>query len=82
MSVSESSNIEGLLDKLKGWPSHDRLRLARRILETLEDDTPGASQRPRTLRGILGLLRTDNPPPTDDECREILDAELAKKHLR
>lgn len=84
MSVSELSNVEGLLDQVKGWPSFDRLRLARMILETLEigPQGPERSARPRSLRGILGLLKTDNPPPTDQECQAILEEELAEKHLR
>jgi hypothetical protein len=82
MSVSESSNVQGLLDQLKGWPTSDRLRLARMILETLEAGTPGALPRPRSLRDILGLLRTENPPPTDQECQALLEEELVKKHLR
>ncbi len=82
MSVSESSNIEGLLDRLRMWPSSDRLRLARRILETLEAGTPEGPPHPRSLRDILGLLKTDNPPPTDEECQALLEEELAQKHLR
>jgi hypothetical protein len=82
MSVSESSNVEGLLDQLKGWPSSDRLRLARMILETLEGGTPGGPPRPRSLKDILGLLETGDTPPTDEECQALLEEELAKKHLR
>jgi hypothetical protein len=82
MSVSESPNIEGLLDRLKTWPPSDRLRLARMILETLEAGAPGRSQRPRSLEDILGLLKTDAPPPTDQECQALLEEELIKKHLR
>ena len=84
MSVSELSNIEGLLDQVKGWPTSDQLRLARMILATLEAGAPGPERlpRPRSLKHILGLLKTDNPPPTDQECQALLEEELAKKHLR
>jgi hypothetical protein len=82
MSVSESPDIEGLLDQLKEWPSSDRLRLARMILETLEAGTPEPPLRARSLQDILGLLRTDNQPPTDQECEALLEEELVKKHLR
>ena len=82
MSVSKSSHIEGLLDQLKGWPSSDRLRLARRILETLEAPAPEAAPPAPSLRSLLGLLRTDSPPPTEEECQALLEEELAKKHGR
>ena len=82
MGVSESSNIAGLLDQLKGWPSSDRLRLARMILETLEAGAPERSPRSHALGDILGLLKTDTQPPTDEECQALLEEELVKKHLR
>ncbi|HSQ55354.1 MAG TPA: hypothetical protein VLM40_06380 [Gemmata sp.] len=82
MGVSESANVEGLLDQLKGWPSSDRLRLARRILETLEAGVPEEPPRPRSLEDLLGLLTTGSPPPTDEECQALLEEELVKKHLR
>jgi hypothetical protein len=82
MSVSESWNPEGILDQLKTWPSSERLRLARMILETLEADRAEGPPRTRALRDILGMLKTDATPPTDEECRAILEEELTKKHLR
>jgi hypothetical protein len=82
MSVAGPGNVEGILDQLKTWPSSERLRLARMILETLE---AGPSERPPgagSLKDILGMLKTDTPPPTDEECQAILEEELIKKHLR
>ena len=82
MSVPESANVEGLLDQLRGWPSSDRLRLARMILETLEGGTPGEAPQHRSLKDLLGLLKTEGTPPSDEECQAFLEEELAKKHLR
>ncbi len=82
MSVVESGKIEGLIDQLKTWPSSDRLRLARMILETLEGGTPEGPPPARTLKDILGMLKSDTPPPTDEESRTMLEDELIKKHLR
>jgi len=75
-----SGKIEGVLDQLKDWPSTERLRLARMILETIE--TQPVSEPPRTgsLKDLLGILKTDAPAPNDDECRAILEEELVKKH--
>ena len=82
MSVTGSGRIEGVLDQLKDWPSSERLRLARMILETIE--TPPVSEPPRkgSLKDLLGILKTDAPAPTDEECRAILEEELIKKHLK
>ena len=80
MSVLDSSDIDGVLDQLKGWSSSDRLRLARRILETLEPRVPEAPAR--SLKGLLGLLKTSDRPPGDEECQAILEEELVRKHLK
>jgi len=82
MSVTASGRIGGILDQLKDWPSSERLRLARMILETIE--TPPVSEPPRkgSLKDLLGILKTDAPAPTDEECRAILEEELIKKHLK
>jgi len=42
------------------------------------------SEPPRqgSLKDLLGILKTDAPAPTDEECRAILEEELVKKHLK
>jgi hypothetical protein len=80
MSVTRPVTIEGLLNELKTLPSSDRLRLARMILETLEVSTVAESPRPRSLKDLVGLLKTDTPPPTDEECRAIIEEERWKKY--
>ena len=82
MSVSDSSDIDGLLDQLRTWSSADRIRLARRILETLDGAVPEVPPARATLKDLLGLLKTPDQSPGDEECRTILEDELARKHLR
>ena len=82
MSVTESGKIEGILDELRNWPSSERLRLARMILETLETHRESVPQRQGSLKDLLGVLKTDAPSPTDEECQAILEEELIKKHLK
>src|SRR3954466_2693085 len=76
MSVSDSSDIDGLLHQLRTWSPSDRIRLARRILEPLEGDVPEAPARSRPLKDLLGLLKTPDRPPGDEECQAILEEEL------
>ncbi len=59
----------------------ERLRLARMILETLETQREGNPPRQGSLKDLMGVLKTDAPSPTDEECRAILEDELIKKHL-
>jgi hypothetical protein len=81
MSTTESAKFEGILGELKSWPSSERVRLARMILETVEAPAPSASPRQGSLKDLLGILKTNAPTPTDEECRAILEEELMKKHL-
>ncbi len=50
MSMSEAGKIEGVLDELRNWPSFERLRLARMILETLEGQPESVPARQGSLR--------------------------------
>jgi hypothetical protein len=74
--------------------STDEVRTLLKAIRSAGDDETGkpsvgnathpAAQPPRTgsLKDLLGILRTDTPPPTDEECQVILEAELIKKHLK
>ncbi len=81
MSVVDSTKIDGILAELRAWPSSDRLRLARKILEMLEAATLEPAPHPRSIMDLVGVLKTDAPAPTDEECQAILEEELIKKHL-
>jgi hypothetical protein len=80
MSVTESGKIEGILDELRTWPSSEKLRLARLILETVETHPASAPPRRGSLKDLLGILKTDAPSPTDEECRAILEEERMRKN--
>jgi len=69
MSVAESGNIEGLLDELKNWPSSERLRLARMILETIENHPVNAPTKEGSLKDLRGLLKSDAPSRTEKLTR-------------
>jgi hypothetical protein len=81
MSAIEPGRIEGVLDQVKGWPSTERLRLARMILESIEH-APAVEEPPRRipLEQVFGLLKTDAPPPTDEECARIIEEERMRKY--
>jgi hypothetical protein len=89
MSLVETNEIGEVLDRVKTWSPPSRIALARRILETLESSAAGESQHSRQVeeptRGVpvetvLGMLRTDREPPSDEECRRIVEEERWKKY--
>lgn len=82
MTTAEATELADVLNRVKDWPATQRITLARRILETLETYPASASPREGSLKDAVGLLKTDAPPPNDEECRAILEEELIKKHLK
>ena len=82
MNFAEPGKVEGILDELRKWPSSERLRLARLILETIETQPVSPIAPKGSLKDLLGILKTDSPPPNDEECQSILEEELIKKHVK
>jgi hypothetical protein len=80
MSIVEKDQINEVLDRVSTWSTAGRIALARRILESLEAQPLSEPPRTRSLKDLVGLLKTDAPPPTDEECRKILEEELMKKY--
>ena len=77
MSVVQESDIQQVWDKVSSWPQPARLSLASRILQSLEAE----QSRPRkSLADLVGILATDQPPPTDEDVERVLDEERMKKY--
>ena len=82
MSTTEIDELSEVLNRIKAWPLPRRLTLARRIVETMEIASASTSPRKGSLKDVLGILKTDAPPPTEEQCRAILDEELLKQHMK
>lgn len=79
MSTVQSENVVEVLSRVSGWPAESRLTLARRVLETLEGDLVSRPPK-KSVMDLLGLLKVDGPPPSDEECDRIRDEELLSKY--
>ena len=82
MQASEAPQVLQVLKQISGWPSADRLALARGILQSLERQVRQEAPRPKSLKDLLGILATGDVPPSDDECSAILESELLRKFGR
>jgi hypothetical protein len=81
MSLIDQDEITEVFDRVYGWPEESRRLLMAMIQGTLTRERP--SLRPEgPSRGLHGLFKTDGPPPTDEDCRRILEEELIRKHVR
>ncbi len=82
MSTVEANELSDVLDRVKDWPPARRIALARRILETVETHEAMNPTRGVPVESVVGLLRGDREPPTDEECSQIVEEERWKKYGR
>jgi DNA-directed RNA polymerase specialized sigma54-like protein len=59
----------------------DRLALVSAIIESLQDQPVTEADRSSAIQRMKGLLKTDQPAPTDEEVAAMLDARRTEKYL-
>lgn len=76
MSTAEAQEMADILHRIETWSVPSRIALARHILESVEGK-PVVASPPRELpvSALVGLLKTDAPPPTDEEVERIIEEE-------
>lgn len=76
----DSKEMFEVLQRVKTWQPDMRIDLVRRILETLVPRQIPSPPRTMSPEEVFGILKMDGPPPTDEECREIIEEERMKKY--
>lgn len=82
MSVETVQDITTVWQEVRQWSARQRLVLAARILQSLQEETQAISvsdTRRESLRSLIGIWKTENPP-SDQDVQRILEEERAKKH--
>lgn len=79
MVASVNEEMRHFLLQVENWPPHDRIILARKILESVEASSP-REPRGYLAEQVIALLKIPQPAPGDEECRKILEEELSSKH--
>lgn len=59
----------------------DRLALVSAIIESLQDMPGSVLDRSSAIKRMRGLLKTDQPAPTDAEVTAILEERRMEKYL-
>ena len=75
-----SKEMFEVLDRVRTWDTEMRIDLARRILETVVPTRPLKPAQTMSLDEVIGILKTDNPPPSNEECKKIVEEERLKKY--
>jgi hypothetical protein len=81
--------LQELKEQVFKLPPSARLALVSAIIESLQDITISQSDSPEktlherssAIRRMRGLLKTDQPAPTDEEVAAILEEHWAEKYL-
>lgn len=68
-----------LVQQIRDLPREDRLELLRELVKSLEAEEPLVS-RSSSLARVRGMLKTDAPPPTDEQIRENYVRYLIEKY--
>ena len=77
MSIVVQDDLQQVWDRVRSWPQPLRVSLTSRILQSLEAE----QERPKkSLRDLVGILATDQSPPTDEEVERILEEERMRKY--
>jgi hypothetical protein len=63
-------------------PPDDRLTLIAVIVESLKNRTITQSDRSAAIQQMRGLLKTDQPAPTDEEVAAMLEEWRVEKYLQ
>jgi hypothetical protein len=62
-------------------PPSDRLALVSAIIESLQGTPVAQLDRSSAIQRMRGLLKTDQPAPTDEEVAAMLEERRAEKYL-
>jgi hypothetical protein len=62
-------------------PPSDRLALVSAIIESLQNQPTSEPDRSGAIQRMRGLLKTDQPAPTDEEVDAMLEERRAEKYL-
>jgi hypothetical protein len=62
-------------------PPSDRLALVSAIIESLQDQPVSRADRSGAIQRMRGLLKTDQPAPTDEEVAAMLEERRVEKYL-
>ena len=74
--------LQELKEKAVKLPPSDRLALVTAIVESLQDTPISESDRSGAIRRMRGLLKTDQPAPTDEEVAAMLEERRLEKYLQ
>jgi hypothetical protein len=80
MGAQETNNYQQVLRTVRRWSAERRFALVQDVIDTLATEI-GPARAPReTLDRALGLLATDQPPPSDEDVERWLQERRMERY--
>ena len=73
--------LQELKEQIFKLPSSDRLALVSAIIESLQNQPTFDVDRSGAIQRMRGLLKTDQPTPTDEQVAVMLEERRVEKYL-
>ncbi len=80
METTVHSTYESVLAIVRAWPPEQRLLLVQDVMKTLETAFRSGQLRRQTAEEALGLLVTNQAPPSDREVQQWLEEHRMEKY--
>jgi len=74
--------LQELKEQVVKLSSGDRLELVSAIIESLKTQPTSGTDRSSGIRRMRGLLKIDQPAPTDEEVAGMLEERRVEKYLQ
>ena len=74
--------LQELKEQVVKLSSGDRLELVSAIIESLKTQPTSETDRSSAIRRMRGLLKIDQPAPTDEEVAGMLEEQRIEKYLQ
>ncbi|HEY9742221.1 MAG TPA: hypothetical protein V6C90_17170 [Coleofasciculaceae cyanobacterium] len=74
-------SLQSLKEQARQLSVSERLELVSAIIESLQDGSSQLPERSRIIKQMKGLLKTDQPGPTDDQVKAMPEERRVEKYL-
>ena len=78
-----TTDLNEVLQRVRDWPVHARIRLVQSILGTVDRDSttqPTLVNKRMTADEVVAHLKMPQPSPTDEECDKVVDEARMRKY--
>jgi len=78
---SNTMLLQELKNQVRKLPVSDRLELLRSIIDSIQETPISTPKRSQAISHMRGLLKTNQPSPTDAEVGSMLEQHCMEKYL-